>query len=816
MKFQAKPGCEFCDKYGLPVLVVRYATAPETAAAPKTKALDLDGKDFGDIGGKLHYTRRLLRSGYLYVYDEARNRWEGYYITPDAHLMKFEVNKPLPTAYASNPQPCEDSGHREVAGMVTIRDPKNATNVWFGFSDVEWTEKVLNEHASAEYRKKHMQKVDVKQALAKAKQPNVHPIKELDKKVAEFACDPLRATAVNAFYDSPFKFNPRKLQLKESLAAADSLRKDGGVIVSLHDPVAVATELAGWMNLRLENYLEANKKDPDYARKIAVSSAILQLRNVVKDHAEHSLIDDAEQSEFLERIFTTVSPSRDNLEENFQKTGKPSLQAVQKAQASAWQRYTHRQNGHQTRFDETVVEDFHKDYNAKLNAFIEADINPLGASHVAWTSSQHMAYSMACNFDPTDIRSGVAYTQTVITFIRGTEGVKPCFAHYEKWLDQNEFKPENVLLRALVYNNDKLAKDVEEATKFDPRALPWDAPISTYKAAMEKMGGGHADRAAVLMGHMMGPLMKVGERFLDGSSKAVITLLGVYSGKGWRRLHFQGKRKELRAFLARQIIESSGNTMTDSQVKKAVAREIKRAQIRGEKLQGQRGMKWVVLLEPATGQMRTPQTLEEIRFNNFKKTIATNVRLGICTGILQAICLTKAIADEGKALEADKAEAQWRLFAGGLAVAGTIGEAIGTVVENATQANLRWVQGLKVVKAGAVLRTGGRAFGIIGAAIMATWDLLKGWEELRKKDFLTAGLYFGSALFGVATAIALTFFTFNPFTLLLVVAFIGIAYWLETTKDNAIQSWIENCIFGINNTYKEGSLEMKELAKALS
>lgn len=808
--------CEFCDKWGLPVLVARYATAPESVGAPKTKALHADGKtSFGEIGGKLHYTRRLLRSGYLYVFDEARKRWEGYFITPDAYLLKFEIGKPLPDSYTKNPQPCETTGHREVACMVTIRDPKNATNVWFGFSDVEWTDKVLEQHGSEDYRKKHMQKVDVKKALTHAKQPNVHPLKELGQKVAEFACDPLRATAPNAFYDSPFKFNPRQLQLKQTLEAADGLRKDAGIIVSLHDPVGVAAELATWMNLRLENHLEANKKDPVYARKLVVASAILQLRDVVKEHAENSLIDDAEQTEGLERMFTTVSTSRGNLEENIAKTGKPSLQAVQKAQASAWQRYTHRESG-KARFDEGVVETFRKDYNTQLDAFIETEINPLGFSHVAWTSSQHMAHYMECNFDAADIKSGVAYTQTVLTFTRGTEGVKPCFAHYEKWLDQNEFKPGNVLLRALVYNNDKLAKEVEAATQLDARSTPWDALLGSYKSAMENIEAGHADRAAVLMGRMMGPLMKVGDRFLDGASKAAITLLGMHSGKGWKRVNFQGKRKELRAFLARQVIESSGNTMTDSEVKKAVAREIKRAQIRGDKLQGQRGLQWIVLLEPTTGRMRTPQALEEIRFTHFKKTIASNVRLGICGGILQAICLTKAIADEGKALEGDKAEAQWRLLAGSLAVVGTVSEVVGTAIENAANANLRWAQGVGGIRTAERMMFAGKVFGVVGAAIMATWDYKKGKEEEGKGNNRVANLYYASAGLGAAAAIALTFFTFNPFTLLLVAAFIGVAYWLETTKDNAIRSWIENCIFGINNTYRDGSLEMKELAKALA
>jgi hypothetical protein len=85
-----------------------------------------------------------------------------------------------------------------------------------------------------------------------------------------------------------------------------------------------------------------------------------------------------------------------------------------------------------------------------------------------------------------------------------------------------------------------------------------------------------------------------------------------------------------------------------------------------------------------------------------------------------------------------------------------------------------------------------------------------------------------SAGLGLVVAVCLTFesaaafgagvvgLSVSPFLILLVVTFVLVAYWLETTKDNAIQSWLENCIFGIGNTYKDGNFEMKELSRALS
>lgn len=459
MTLNTVPGCEFCDKRGLPVLVARYALAPVSAGAPKTRALHADGKtEFVGLGDSAHYTRRLLRGGYLYVHDEARKRWDGYFVTEDAYLMRFEVGKPVPRSFTSDKQPCTQTGHQNVAGMVTIPDPNKATRVWFGFSDVEWTNAVLKQHEDAAYRRKHMQVLDVKAVLAGSKQENVHPLKQLGSKVAEYACDPLKATAPNAFYDAPYPFAPRRLQLEETLATADALRKGQGVIVSLHDPVAMAVEISVQANHLIANQLELNKQDKIKSRKVAVSSAILQLRGSVMKNARDTFLADAE----MERMRKLAVAGRfgyldGQTMEKIEAIGNPSVGAIQTAQAEAWRRYTHRESG-RARFNEATVEAFYKNFEQEIKTFTETHIDPLGEAHVAWSTSTHMLNCMNCNFDSNDIRNGVAFTEIFANFTYGTEAIKACFNQYQKWLDDDDCKPENLLMRALVYNNDGLGK----------------------------------------------------------------------------------------------------------------------------------------------------------------------------------------------------------------------------------------------------------------------------------------------------------------------------------------------------------------------
>ena len=71
-----------------------------------------------------------------------------------------------------------------------------------------------------------------------------------------------------------------------------------------------------------------------------------------------------------------------------------------------------------------------------------------------------------------------------------------------------------------------------------------------------------------------------------------------------------------------------------------------------------------------------------------------------------------------------------------------------------------------------------------------------GREEDAKGNSGIADLYYASAALGITSAVMLGFFAFNPFTLLVVIAFCIVAYYLETRKDNAVQSWLGNCIFG--------------------
>jgi hypothetical protein len=107
--------CEFCDKRGLPLLLVRDAVASNGTGAPRAPDLPIK------LGEKAaYYSKRLVRSGYVYLYDEARKRWECYFVTAEGYFFKLMETPGVAPVMPAKPFNCPDEGHRAVASCITI------------------------------------------------------------------------------------------------------------------------------------------------------------------------------------------------------------------------------------------------------------------------------------------------------------------------------------------------------------------------------------------------------------------------------------------------------------------------------------------------------------------------------------------------------------------------------------------------------------------------------------------------------------------------------------------------------------------------
>ena len=836
MTLQIEPSCEFCDKRGLPILPVRYATARSTAGAPLTRALDADGKGMTGLGSHAHYTRRLLRNGYLYVYDEARKRWEGHFITDSAHFMRFQVGKPVPSVYTADKKPCDRAGHQEVAGMITIPDPKNATLVWFGFSDVEWTAAVLKKHQDAAYRKKHMQLLDVKKALGRAKQPNVHAIKELGGKVAEYACDPAKARTADGFKDAVFPFNARKLQLDETLAAADSLRKDAGVILSLHDPVGVAVEISSTMSQRYAQFIQqSNINHP-----LAVSDTIVALRKTIAHQAELWEIDETRHraKHMLPGTAGMFFPNELNALEG----DTPHVTAAQLKVAAdnSWKKYA-------GKYDETKRLAFQKDFEQKLQAFDKSHLAPLAQAHAAWMKSQLMAVYFECNYDPADADSGAAYTTTLLLCVGATQDKTACSDVYTDWLMGDITDKTNLLLRGLIMNQDEVANIIASgsANVTDPRLLPWDAMIGNVGKMIGHVLEGKPDLLGKAIMAVLGPMGKLAKQFApSGALPHALVAAGVISKTPIVRIEIKGNMKQFQKYLIaelmREQVRLGGKMKTPRGIKTAIERELRLLDIKGGKLEGTRSKRFLALIDldaikgvPKNAGQRAQATalakaianvgdLEALELGRWHAALARGTTVSKTASpfafaglgaVLQIVMLTALSEELDKATQKKTgvAEAQWRYSAGVAALVGTTADTLGAALGKMPADRLKYGAGVARVTS-RILTFVGKTLGFAGAVIVAVFDAGKGWDAKQKGQYGLAAAYFTSAILGVGGAVLMlmSFASATGIGLILVLLAIALSFGIDYFRDNPIQEWLEAGYFK-NKTFKTGEEELNKL-----
>lgn len=181
------PSCPFCEKVGLPILPVRYAIARQGGAADAPKLSSPFEQSITLPEKNAHYTLRLLREGYLYVYDEGIDYWSAYVVSSQGNLFEFDIQAKSPPDIGDK-HPCSRGSDPYKARCITVPDVQSATKLWLGFSDTAWTQAVLDKHQSADYRQAHMTCIDVAQWMASgANQNHMASMDLLAERVAEFA-----------------------------------------------------------------------------------------------------------------------------------------------------------------------------------------------------------------------------------------------------------------------------------------------------------------------------------------------------------------------------------------------------------------------------------------------------------------------------------------------------------------------------------------------------------------------------------------------------------------------------------------------------
>lgn len=437
--------------------------------------------------------------------------------------------------------------------------------------------------------------------------------------------------------------------------------------------------------------------------------------------------------------------------------------------------------------------------------------------------SADLADYLTCNFDPHDPESGAVYTALITRCIAGTEDKRICAQLYEKWLE-GEIIETNILLRAMLLNQDVNAKAVKEAVKgkFDFRQIPWDNVFSVFTGVVERLNQQTQNVVARLVVQISGSIAKMFGKVMDGSSKfrAAVIATGLISGHPIVMCDLTGSRGQFRAHLVRQLLAKSGQSLSSGQMRRAVNAELRRLQIHGVPLEGTTAKRWLVIadeemiarmpsgLSPQkraewlAGCLKRVEDLDDLNLERWRAVINGKVRSGVVAGILQAICLTKLYDDEKNSLSNNKSDSAGRVYAGLGTIAATTSEALGNAVAGRAT-TLRLGQGLATAAAN-LMKITGIAGGLAVGLYVAFLDYKTGKEEMQEGNKGVAVLYFASAVTGGILAFTMLASSIGwiagaslfPIIGLLVLAVITIALLIEFLKDNPIQDWLERCPWG--------------------
>jgi len=844
-KMCANP-CETCQKEGLPLLLTRYAIhSTETGAPPLSGQLGGDTLQKIPLGEHAQYGLRLLRSGYVYVYDEARKNWGEYFVTVDGFLTKLpprpkQGTRPAPATNFA----CARNGLAPLAGVITIRNPIHATNIWIGFSDVEWTDATFEKHQSPAYRQRHMQKIVISDGKV-APQKHTAPIEQVDKLLPEFKLGANAAKKHIAPW-APFQFNNRAESSKDFKAAVQRARPQGGAaIVALTDPASIAAELDALMTYRFNTFVG----DPARMRPLAVSQAVMQLEQAVRLQAIEAEEEAAEElaNQMLAQpdIGMLFKDYRDRRVKQVESIRVVTPAEAKRAEDNAWKKYT-------AKFNEPAMKSWRKKYEGELQAFDKEHIAPLALAHRDWMKCRKTTNYFVCNFDDADLDSGHAYALTLSMCIGETQDKAACFDLYVEWLGASTYDESNLLLNALALNQEIAKQELQKAAEvsLDWRGFSWDA----LSAAIAETFKGKWDALANAVGELlvtraMGPLSKVADASAASArAKLSLVTLSVFAGSPYTALDVLGGKKRFREMLVRQLIRLSKQPLNQKQLQRAVAAEIRRLEIAGEKLDGSQRKRFLVFLDEeqirnmpknlsaaekvkyAAASIRKLEDIEAMEFSHWQTKLgqprAAMIKgslpylVGLIGAIFQYQAMNKLGEDEQKAMAHEKKEGYYRLQAGMAAFWGTVADLAGQGLTKAAPLVPRMTKGLEFLSRWAIRL--GRFAGIAGAGMVAYWDGKAGIKARGEKNHGLAALYFASAGLGVGAAglllLAGTVAWAGPVALILIGLLIAVAVLIEYFKDNKIQEWLKRSWWGNgpDAKYADVNIEMSELKAALA
>lgn len=606
MMSQSK-GCNFCRRSGLALLPVRAGIKgiedhvpnfPSSFTAPAVAAQ-----------GETAYTTRLLREGFLYIWNEQAGSWINYFTTQEGYYYPLPEEGSVPPAVASGKtRPCiTEPAELAAASLITLPllpPPYKNGVYWFAWSEVEWTEAVRKKHEDAGYRAQYMQRFDLDRWVNSGSAENVTSITGLSTTVAEYSASADRCDIKQ--WTPLYWKKVHALEGTNMIMAAESLSPGKGGIIVLDDPVAVTQEISSLCNWRLDKNFSTN---PKYARGLALSSALSGLHDAMCTQFERDLLAQNEKIENQVRYGWETTggimiPSQPSQADNLHTLNNQVLASTVAERWSPYEKY----------IDRAKQNAFLEGFKKALEAYDHRVVSPMVVMYLGWLKSQRLLDYLNHNFDPQDVASGGVFIQAVQDCVGGMQDKKGASEYLSEQLAQPSITATNILLRATVMNNTAWAQQVNSAlsgSRYDD--LPWDKLADGFKDITGHLKAGIHLVMETYLSTISSVLLAVTRKSVDGILMPALIALASSTGHALKTVSLTGERK----YFVKAVLEQlAGLTDQEGRVAKDRLRhyvdiEMRRMGISGAAVGGQQQSHFIVMIDADEAKQLTSMPLAD-------------------------------------------------------------------------------------------------------------------------------------------------------------------------------------------------------------
>ncbi|MBE0444810.1 T6SS effector BTH_I2691 family protein [Psychrobacter sp. FME5] len=504
--------CDQCLTQGITILPTRWGCRLNKSFLKKSSV------------SNILFSSRLLREGYIYILDN-NGEWYGYAVTQGRYLKQFDVQNTSKTPDL----PISDyTCHRgdnctALNSFIRIPNPNNdIETLWCAYSPVKWTPAVIERHQNNinDAKTNNMIEVPVSTTQSKSKISLGTGESQNGGGYDLWRYDPegdnkeetYQYLALEYFDDiNPFTeqlYSPNKSDETKKLSTELSRTEKNGnrvLSVNFNDTIGKLIDLNEFMIQAKLAYRPSESAVQGYT--------VAKLINTLRDNIDQKAKADAEQH--IARVNTVSDamqtsprwegdgPSEEEQQVEEQRRQEGALKYTQSQRQGAWSDYS-------KLIRESEMDRWLSNFEArsmKRKKELNNMLISLSSYYSVFLKDKDLKTMMTQCFDKNDELSCIYYTLTVQQFVGATATIPGQARLYDLQLsEKNASDEDNYLARALIFNQDKVAKYIDGLTPVtrlttdEIVTASWSGLFNTGSSEIFKMFDEKAKQLGVTVG----------------------------------------------------------------------------------------------------------------------------------------------------------------------------------------------------------------------------------------------------------------------------------------------------------------------------